>query len=58
MSLIHTCELSNVDPFDYLTQLQLNARQMSENPQNWLPWNYREALPENLPSAIQEPAAT
>ena len=58
MSLIHTCELSNVDPFDYLTQLQLNARQMSENPQNYLPWNYREALPENLPSAIQEPAAT
>ena len=58
MSLIHTCELCSADPFDYLTQLQLNARQMKENPQNWLPWNYREALPENSPPAMQEPVAT
>jgi hypothetical protein len=58
MSLIHTCELCNADPFDYLTQLQLNAKQMSENPQNWLPWNYREALPENPPSVMQEPVVT
>jgi hypothetical protein len=29
-----------------------------ENPQNWMPWNYREALPENLPPAVHEPVAT
>jgi transposase len=58
MSLIHTCELCGADPFDYLTQLQLHAEQMKENPQNWMPWNYREALPENLPPAVHEPVAT
>jgi len=25
MSLIHTCELSDANPFDYLTQLQRHA---------------------------------
>lgn len=58
MSLIHTCELCGADPFDYLTQLQLYAPEMSENPQDWLPWNYRETLPENSTSDIQELVAT
>lgn len=44
MSLIHTCELSGVDPFGYLTELQRHAGELSLNPQNWMPWNYRETL--------------
>jgi transposase len=44
MSLIHTCELCQADPFDYLTDLQRNAKEVAANPQNWLPWNYRESL--------------
>jgi transposase len=44
MSLIHTCELCKTDPFDYLTELQLHAKELAANPQNWLPWNYRENL--------------
>lgn len=44
MSLIHTCELSSVDPFDYLTQLQRNAENVSRNPKAWMPWNYRETI--------------
>jgi len=44
MSLIHTCELSEVDPFDYLTQLQRHAEDLSRNPGDWMPWNYRETL--------------
>jgi transposase len=44
MSLIHTCELNHVNPFDYLTALQQNAAAVSRAPTEWLPWNYSEAL--------------
>jgi hypothetical protein len=45
MSLIHTCELNEVNPFDYLTELQKHANELSVDPNRWLPWNYRDALP-------------
>jgi len=44
MSLIHTCELSGANPFDYLTQLQLHADDLARNPLAWMPWNYRATL--------------
>ncbi|MFS8083782.1 MAG: IS66 family transposase [Ginsengibacter sp.] len=44
MSLIHTCELNHVNPFDYLTQLQRRGDALVASPQLWLPWNYRDAL--------------
>src|SRR5579863_5733726 len=44
MSLIHTCELNEANPFDYLTQLQRHARELEANPSVWMPWNYRETL--------------
>jgi hypothetical protein len=44
MSLIHTCELSGANPFDYLTALQTHADALSASPQDWMPWNYRETL--------------
>jgi transposase len=47
MSLIYTCELNDVNPFDYLTQLQEHAEAVAANPQLWMPWNYREALTAN-----------
>lgn len=43
MSLIHTCELNGVDPFDYLTQLQRHPKEVREHPEKWLPWNYPKA---------------
>jgi hypothetical protein len=43
MSLIHTCELNGVDPFDYLTQLQRHAKDVREHPEKWLPWTYPKA---------------
>ena len=43
MSLIHTCRLSNVNPFDYLVALQKHSAEVSRNPQDWLPWNYTAA---------------
>ena len=42
MSLIHTGQLSDVDPFDYLTQLLRHATALAHNPRDWMPWNYRE----------------
>lgn len=44
MSLIYTCQLNEVNPFDYLTQLQLHADALAASPERWLPWNYREAV--------------
>ena len=44
MSLIHTCELNNANPFDYLTELQKHAAELEKNPTAWMPWNYGEAL--------------
>lgn len=40
MSLIHTCNLADVNPFDYLTVLQEHSSELSEHPEKWLPWNY------------------
>lgn len=45
MSLIHTCELNKVNPFDYLNELQRHAAQVAAAPDLWLPWNYRDQLP-------------
>ena len=44
MSLIYTCELNGVNAFDYLNQLQLNASDVAEHPDRWMPWNYRDNL--------------
>jgi len=47
MSLIHTCHLCGADPFDYLTALQEHSAKVAQAPQDWLPWNYAEALPDS-----------
>jgi transposase len=44
MSLIHTCELTGVNPFDYLTALNRHAKELSACPAEWMPWNYQEAV--------------
>jgi len=44
MSLIHTCELNGINPFDYLTELQRHAEELAKNPAAWMPWNYRQTL--------------
>jgi len=37
MSLIHTCELNGANAFDYLTELQRHAAELSAHPQEWMP---------------------
>jgi hypothetical protein len=44
MSLIHTTELHGGNPFDYLTALLKNAKDVVRNPGRWMPWNYRETM--------------
>ena len=41
MSLIHTCQLCDVNPFDYLTEIQRHRGEVASNPEAWMPWNYR-----------------
>jgi transposase len=41
MSLIHTCELNRVNPFDYLTELLRHPAEVAVHPADWMPWNYR-----------------
>jgi transposase len=43
MSLIHTCELNKVNPFDYLTELPRHPAELTVRPAEWMPWNYRDA---------------
>jgi transposase len=44
MSLIHTCELNKINPFDYLTELLRHPAELAESPSHWMPWNYRTTL--------------
>ncbi len=43
MSLIYTCQLNDVNPFDYLTALQRHGEEVATRPDRWMPWNYRAA---------------
>jgi len=44
MSLTHTAELCEVDPFDYLVQLQRHPAELKANAMQWMPWNYRDTI--------------
>lgn len=44
MSLIHTCQFNNVNPFNYITDLQRHSSEVFKNPQAWMPWNYQANL--------------
>jgi transposase len=46
MSLIHTVELCDGNPFDYLVTLLRHHELVADEPERWLPWNYRQALDE------------
>jgi hypothetical protein len=41
MTLIHTCELNQINVFTYLTQIQKHAEAVASSPADWLPWNYQ-----------------
>ena len=45
MSLIHTAELNGVSAYDYLLDLLRHTKLVEANPADWMPWNYRLAIP-------------
>jgi transposase len=44
MSLIVTCRLARVNPFDYLTTLRRYAQRLRDGPADWMPWNYQATV--------------
>ncbi|GIW83381.1 MAG: hypothetical protein KatS3mg105_5188 [Gemmatales bacterium] len=40
MTLIHTCELNRINPYQYLVALLRHADDVASQPDAWLPWNY------------------
>ena len=44
MSLIHTVELHGGNPFDSLVALLRHHERVADEPGEWMPWNYRQAL--------------
>ena len=44
MSLIHTCNLCKVNPFEYLKTLQQHSSELFRHPDQWMPWNYEQSI--------------
>jgi len=44
MSLIHTAELNDVEPFAYLVALLRHSQEVATAPAGWMPWNYKDTL--------------
>ena len=40
MSVIETCILNAVNPWNYLIDIQINQETIRKNPLEWVPWNY------------------
>ncbi|HXS95670.1 MAG TPA: transposase [Candidatus Limnocylindrales bacterium] len=52
MSLIHTCQLCDVNSFEYLIELQRHSGEVATRPANWMPWNYRDTLAHAPPAPL------
>jgi transposase len=52
MSLIYTGQLSDVNPFEYLTALLRNFDRLAREPAQWMPWNYSETLSGSAPASV------
>jgi hypothetical protein len=55
MSLIHTAELNDVAPFEYLVALQRHHQAVVLDPSEWLPWTYEATLAELQARASPSP---
>jgi transposase len=50
MSLIHTCQLNAVNPFEYLVALSRHPVELKACPADWMPWTYRDTLARLAPA--------
>ena len=46
MSLIHTCRLNKVNPYDFLLAIAKHPQEVKAQPQAWMPWNYPKTVVE------------
>ena len=44
MSVMETCVLNNVNPYNFLIEIQKHRADVFKNPHLWLPWNYEARL--------------
>ncbi len=42
ISLVETCRMNEQNPDHYLTTLMKNKSSVFANPEQWLPWNYKD----------------
>lgn len=42
MSIIHTCNIMSINPFNYLIAIQRYSSEVFRNPSRWMPWNFVE----------------
>ena len=40
MSVISTCTMNGVNPFEYLTEVEKHSAEVAQDVESWLPWNY------------------
>lgn len=45
LSIIETCALNKVNPYNYLIAIQKHTEKALQAPHAWLPWNYMQAMP-------------
>lgn len=57
MSLIHTAELNDVEPFGYLVALLRHPEQIATAPADWMPWSYNETLARLSPATTMATAS-
>ena len=41
LSIIKTCDLENVNAFEYMVVIQDHYEEVKQNPEGWMPWNYK-----------------
>lgn len=48
MSVMETCVLNGVNPWDYLVAIHKHQKDVRKNPAGWVPWAYEKRLKELL----------
>jgi len=57
LSFIETCNLNNINPYNYLVAIQEHSNDALLNPSDWMPWNYLETISDlGYPPSIDKSA--
>ena len=41
---LQPCEVLDINPCDYLTELNQHRDELAASPADWMPWTYRDTL--------------